>query len=260
MIGQLGLLLAVAVGVQWLAFPVALALRTERFYDLTGSVTYLLLVGLAIGGTADLSTRGVLLAACVVVWALRLGVFLAARVHHFGRDRRFDEIKRSARRFAVAWTLQGIWVFLTPLPVWLVILRPGPGLGPLDAVGLLLWVAGFAIEVVADAQKSAFRRDPANADRFIDHGLWAWSRHPNYFGEILLWTGVFVVAASQLQGVEWLAVGSPLFVTGLLVGLSGVPLLERQAEAKWGADERYRAYVASTPVLVPRPPRGPRAG
>jgi len=244
-------LAVIAIGVQWLCFPVAFALRTERFYDLAGSVTYLLVLVSAFARAEAVSVRALVLSLCVAVWAVRLGLFLARRVHKAGRDRRFDTIKRSFSRFAFAWTAQGLWVFLTPLPVWLVILRPTDGLGLLDGVGLAIWLLGFGLEVVADAQKSAFRADPDNRDRFIDRGLWAWSRHPNYLGEILLWCGVFVVASAQLVGLEWLAILSPIFVAVLLVRGSGIPLLEASADARWGEDPAYQHYKATTPVLVP---------
>ncbi len=249
-------LAATALGLQWIAFVPAAIARTERFYDLVGSLTYLTLLGVALAVAPSPSLRGGVLAVCVAVWAVRLGVFLAWRVHRAGKDRRFDDLKTQPSKFFVAWTLQGLWVFLTPLPVWVVLLNPTPGFGWVDAVGLSMWGAGFGLEVVADAQKSAFRADPANDGAFIQHGLWAWSRHPNYFGEILLWAGVFVVASPQLVGVQWLAVLSPIFVTALLVAGSGIPLLEASATKRWGQDPAYQAYRSRTPVLVPRPPSG----
>jgi steroid 5-alpha reductase family enzyme len=138
--------------------------------------------------------------------------------------------------------------------VWVVVLRPVDGLGVLDAVGCALWLFGFGIEVMADAQKSAFRNNPDNRGRFISTGLWAWSRHPNYFGEIVLWTGLFLVSVSQLQGLEWLVGLSPVFVAGLLIAGSGIPLLEADADTRWGSDPDYQRYKATTPVLVLRPP------
>lgn len=244
-------LAVVSFAVQWLAFPLAYLYRTERYYDLTGSFTYLALLTVAITTTEQVSPRALLLAICVAIWALRLGLFLAHRVHTAGRDRRFDEIKHSAIRFAVAWSLQGLWVFITPLVVWIVLHHPVEGLGLVDAIGLALWMIGFSVEVAADQQKSAFRRLAENKGRFIQSGLWAWSRHPNYFGEILLWVGVFVVASAQLQGVQWLSVLSPVFVAALLVAGSGIPLLEAQADKKWSAEPEYQAYKARTPVLIP---------
>jgi steroid 5-alpha reductase family enzyme len=111
---------------------------------------------------------------------------------------------------------------------------------------------GFALEAVADQQKRRFRERPENAGRFIATGLWAWSRHPNYFGEILLWTGVALVALPALDGWQLATLLSPVFVTLLLTRVSGVPLLEERADARWGDDPEYLAYKKRTPLLVPR--------
>lgn len=251
----------VAIGAQWLAFVPAYLRQTEHFYDLTGSLTYLTLIGLSLGVAASqgaLEPRQLLVSALVAVWAGRLGSFLFRRVRRDGGDGRFDEIKPRFVRFLNAWSLQGVWVFLTALGALILNTRaePGPALGLLDALGLGVWALGFGLEVIADRQKSAFKADPANRGRFIDRGLWAWSRHPNYFGEITLWTGVFLIGAGTFSGGEWVAVLSPLFVTLLLTKVSGVPLLERRSDERWGGQPEYEAYKARTPVLVPRPPRG----
>ncbi len=124
-------------------------------------------------------------------------------------------------------------------------------LGVVSFIGLAVWVAGFAVEATADLQKSRFRADPANRGRFISTGLWAWSRHPNYLGEIVLWIGVALVAVPVLRGWQWVTLVSPLFVALLLTRVSGVPLLEKRADEKWGGQPDYEAYKARTPVLVP---------
>jgi steroid 5-alpha reductase family enzyme len=246
--------------VNWLAFVPAAVMRTEHFYDLTGSLTYLTVVALALIATAAhglvLDAARVVPAVLVVVWAVRLGTFLFGRVRRVGKDGRFDEMKQSPPRFLVAWTLQGLWVFLTSVAaVVLITTGRAQSVTPVHVVGWLMWAAGFLIEVAADRQKAAFSANVENRGRFIDVGLWAWSRHPNYFGEIVLWLGVFVSGASTYAGGEWLAVLSPVFVALLLMKVSGVPLLEERADRRWGADERYQAYKARTPVLVPRLPR-----
>jgi len=250
----LGWCAALAFIVQWIAFVPAFARQTERFYDLTGSVTYVTvtLVALLVGGASD--HRSWVLASLVTVWAARLGSFLFRRVLADGSDSRFDDIKPSAPRFLVAWTLQGLWVFLTLNAALIAIttVEPAP-IGVYDALGVSIWVAGFAIEVVADRQKRAFRK--SSPGRFIDTGLWAWSRHPNYFGEIVLWTGVTVSASSTFSGWQWVGIISPFFVAFVLMRVSGIPLLERRADQRWGDDERYQRYKARTPVLIPRLPR-----
>jgi steroid 5-alpha reductase family enzyme len=243
---------ATAIALQWVAFLPAYQLRTERFYDLTGSITYIALTVLALGLGPAADARSLLLAAMIVSWAARLGLFLFTRILAEGADPRFDAIRGSGVRFFVAWTLQGVWVCFTAGAALAAITggHRAP-LGVLDAVGLAVWVGGFAIESVADRQKRRFRSRPENAGRFISTGLWAWSRHPNYFGEIVLWTGVGLVALPALEGWQLVTLISPVFVTFLITRVSGVPLLEQRADARWGDDPEYRAYKARTPVLVP---------
>ncbi len=248
-----------AFAIQWVAFVPAYLRRTERFYDLVGSLTYLTVVSVAIIATRPNDTRSIVLAILIGLWALRLGTFLFRRIRTDGSDGRFDEIKTSASRFLVAWTLQGLWVFLTLCAALAAITQTAPSSwGILDSAGLAIWVVGFAIEVIADRQKSAFRRD--HSGRYIDTGLWAWSRHPNYFGEIVLWVGIAVMASSTLHGWQWITLVSPLFVMLLLTRISGIPLLEKRADERWGDHEAYQAYKARTPVLIPRPPRSEHRG
>ena len=247
------LVTALAFVIQWLAFVPAYRWQTERFYDLVGSATYLSCVWLVIA-LAGAGPRSILLATLITVWALRLGTFLVRRIRRAGKDGRFDAIKRSAARFLLAWTLQGLWVALTLSAALAAMTAQGPApLGGLDALGVALWLIGFSLEVVADQQKSRFRR--RHPDRFIDVGLWSWSRHPNYLGEIVLWVGVAVVAASTLRGWQWITLISPVFVTVLLTKISGIPLLEQRADSRFGGDEAYERYKARTGVLIPRPPR-----
>jgi steroid 5-alpha reductase family enzyme len=240
--------------IQWLAFIPAYLRQTEKFFDITGSLTYISVTALAVllGPPAD--GRSFLLLALVVIWAARLGTFLYRRIHRAGKDVRFDEIKPSFARFLITWTLQGLWVTFTlaaALAAITTIAREPLGLFAL--IGALIWTFGFTFEVVADLQKSRFRADPANKGRFINTGLWARSRHPNYFGEIVLWIGVTIIAVPVLSGWQWVTLISPLFVTLLLTRVSGVPLLERRADEKWGGQADYEAYKRRTPVLIPRP-------
>ncbi|MEX2049452.1 MAG: DUF1295 domain-containing protein [Gemmatimonadota bacterium] len=247
---------ATAITLQWVAFVPAYILRTERFYDLTGSITYITLIAMAVALGPPTDTRAKLLALMVVVWAGRLGAFLFKRILADGVDRRFDEIRESPPRFFVAWTLQGVWVCFTMGAALATITGSrGAPMSVLDVVGLGMWLVGFGVEAVADQQKRRFKSRPENAGRFIPSGLWAWSRHPNYFGEIVLWIGVALVALPALEGWQHITLLSPLFVTFLLTKVSGVPLLEQRADVKWGDDPEYRSYKARTPVLVPRRPR-----
>lgn len=239
----------------WAVLVPSYAARTERWFDLTGSITYLSASGLALLA-AGWSGRGALLTAMIWVWALRLGSFLFRRIRREGHDGRFDRLKHDLGRFAVTWTLQGLWVVLTAGCALAAITAADPEpLGWLAAVGVAVWASGLAVEVVADAQKSRFRQDPANEGRFITVGLWSWCQHPNYFGEIVLWTGVALTAFAGLSGWQHVTLVSPIFVMVLLTRVSGVPLQQARARKKWGDDPAYRHHTAITPLVIPRPPR-----
>jgi steroid 5-alpha reductase family enzyme len=246
---------ALAFVIQWLAFIPAYVLQTERFYDLTGSITYMSVTAMAVLLSPIVDDRSVLLLAIVLIWTTRLGTYLFNRILKAGRDERFDDIKPSFLRFLQTWTLQGLWVTFTLAAALAAITtatrRP---LGWFALVGFLIWAFGFGIEVLADAQKNAFRADPENKGKFISTGLWALSRHPNYFGEITLWVGVAVIALPVLRGWQWVTLISPVFVTLLITRVSGVPMLEERADEKWGGQEDYEAYKERTPVLIPRLP------
>jgi steroid 5-alpha reductase family enzyme len=246
----------VAFGINLLAYVPAILLKTERFFDATGSVTYVTVAIVALVLTEGVDTRAIIVTTMVIVWAVRLGSFLFARIRRDGRDGRFDTIRTDPLRFLMMWMVQGLWVFLTLACALAIITTTNRA--DVDAfaiVGLLVWAVGFAIEVVADEQKSRFRRDPANHETFITTGLWSWSRHPNYFGEITLWTGVAIVALPVLSGWAWVTLISPVFVSVLLTRISGVALLERRAHKRWGDDEAFRTYTANTPTLILRPPK-----
>ena len=242
-----------AFGIQWLAFIPARVLQSERFYDLTGSITYIAVTLVAISVATTPSGVQWLIAIMIFLWASRLGSFLFRRIHAAGGDQRFDHIKVSSSRFFVAWTLQGAWVVMTSCAALTAILSAEqPPVGAIYVIGAVMWTTGFAIEVIADRQKSRFREDPGNEGQFINVGLWARSRHPNYFGEILLWAGISVMAIPYLSGTQWVVMLSPLFVYALLTRLSGIPTLARRGQELWGDDPVYQAYVANTPRLVPR--------
>ncbi|MDG1216091.1 MAG: DUF1295 domain-containing protein [Luminiphilus sp.] len=249
----LTVLALIAFSIQWLAFVPARVFETERFYDLTGSLTYIALTVAALGVAESFSPEQALIAAMVVIWAGRLGSFLFRRIHAVGGDQRFDHIKISSARFFVAWTLQGAWVVMTSCAALTAILSDAQlSVGTVFFIGAGLWAAGFAIEVIADRQKSQFRADPTNDGKFIDTGLWARSRHPNYLGEVLLWTGIAVMAVPYVSGSQWVVALSPVFVYALLTRISGIPTLARRGLELWGDDPTYQAYLENTPRLLPR--------
>ena len=248
------LAVALAFLIQWLAFIPAYLRQTEKFFDLTGSITYITVTTIAVLLSPQVDGRSILLLALVLIWATRLGTFLFNRIQKEGRDERFDEIKPAFLRFFNTWNLQGLWVTLTVGAALAAITTTArKELGIVALIGFLVWLFGFAFEVMADAQKSAFRADPENKGKFIQSGLWAWSRHPNYFGEIVLWIGVAIIALPVLRGWQWVTLISPFFVALLITRVSGVPMLEQRADERWGGQEDYEAYKERTPVLIPRP-------
>jgi steroid 5-alpha reductase family enzyme len=240
--------------IQWIAFIPAYVFQTEKFYDLTGSLTYLSVVWyslyLSSNGFTNINTANITVVVFISLWAVRLGSFLFMRIHKDGEDKRFRTIKPSATQFFMTWTLQGLWVSLCSMCALTAISSDsGVVINTLFYIGLSLFVIGFSTEVIADNQKSKFRSLPENRDKFITTGLWAKSRHPNYFGEIVLWTGIAVMSFSSLDGWQYLTLISPIFTYILLVYVSGVRMLEARSDIKWSEDEAYQSYKSSTPVL-----------
>jgi len=249
------LCVALAFIINWIAFIPAYILQTEKFFDMTGSITYITVVMVAVALSPTVDARSLLLVGIISVWAIRLGSFLFLRIRAAGEDRRFREIKKSFTRFLMTWTIQGLWVSLSLAAALAAITSElRLELGVLALIGFLVWLFGFGFEVVADRQKSKFKAHSENAGKFINVGLWSWSRHPNYFGEIVLWIGVALIAFPVLRGWQLLTLISPIFIILLLTRISGVPMLEARADEKWGGKEDYEAYKARTSMLIPRPP------
>ena len=239
--------------IQWIAFVPAYMFQTEKFYDLTGSLTYTSVFAycmyLATLGTINWGS--VIISILVIIWAVRLGTFLFTRIAKDGEDKRFRTIKPDMAQFFMTWTLQGMCVSVCSLcAITAIASDTGIILNNIFYIGLLMFVGGFAIEIVADQQKSAFRAIPENRNKFITSGLWSKSRHPNYFGEITLWTGVAVMSFSSLSGAEYLTLISPVFTYLLLVKISGVRMLEGRGQKTWGQDAEYIAYMKNTPMVM----------
>ena len=236
--------------IQWVSFIPAFIFQTEKFYDLTGSITYLTAVFYTLYVTGSNNLSDLIIVACVAVWAIRLGSFLFMRIHKAGEDRRFRTIKPNFTRFLMTWTLQGMWVSMCLLCVLTALSSySGIVMNSIFFIGLLIFILGLSIEIIADYQKTVFRRNIENKDKFITTGLWSLSRHPNYFGEILLWTGVAVMSISSLQGLQYITLISPIFVYILLVYISGIRILEDQAKKKWGHLNSFKKYIKNTPRL-----------
>ncbi|XP_038642586.1 uncharacterized protein si:ch211-210c8.6 [Scyliorhinus canicula] len=238
--------------IQWCLWGAASILQTEKFYDLAGSGTFIILTHLSYRWNSTSYSRQKIQSALITVWGLRLGLFLFFRVLKEGSDRRFNDVRTNPKQFFVYWTLQGVWIFITLLPT--LILNTQEKDRPLcvrDYAAWTIWTLGFATEAIADQQKWNFKSDPDNVGKFIQTGLWAYSRHPNYLGEILQWTGLFISASSVMEGVDHVSVLSPVFLWYLLTHVSGIPILEKQATLKWGHDPDYLKYIKNTPALWP---------
>jgi len=242
--------------IHWIAYIPAYLFQTEKFYDLTGSVTYLSVVWFVFLSTyqsISLNFGNLILVLLISIWTIRLGLFLFMRIHKAGEDKRFRTIKTSASQFFMTFTLSGLWVTLCSMCALVAISSPeGLVMNALTYVGIILFIIGFGIEIVADNQKTAFRSIEANKDSFITSGLWSKSRHPNYFGEVLLWFAIAVISFSSLDGLQLITLISPVFTYILLVYISGVRMLEDMNDKKWADNEQYKSYKKNTPMLFPK--------
>jgi steroid 5-alpha reductase family enzyme len=252
----LSVLISFAVNAAFFSF--AAIRKTDVVTDLSYSLSFTVLAIIVpfLGARRPLQLVSSLL---VLVWAVRLGVYLLGRILRIKVDHRFDQMRDNPLRFARFWILQAISVAVIMLPVsYLLGRNEAPGFGLLAIAGGVVWLVGLVIEAIADAQKSSFKGKRENHERFITSGLWRYSRHPNYFGEMLVWWGLFAYAVPFLHGAAFAVVVGPIFITLLLLFVSGIPLLERSAEAKHGDDPAYREYKRRTSILVPLPPRASR--
>ena len=247
---------AIGFILHWAIFIPSYAFETEHYFDLTGSLSYITTVIVAMVLNPSLDIRDLIICAMILVWAVRLGSFLFWRIKKDGQDKRFIVMKTKFTWFLLTWTLGGLWVLVT-MAAGLAALTSNTTveLGILGYVGIALWLFGFAVEVIADNQKTQFKKDPNNKDRFITSGLWSWSQHPNYFGEITLWLGLALFTYPVLSGWQLVTLISPIFVYLLLTRLSGIPTLDRLAKEKWGSDSDYIAYVEATSKLMLAPPK-----
>ena len=230
--------------------------QTEHFYDLTGGITYLSTMAYMVYRHQELfgdwDLRSLVLTGLITIWAIRLSSFLFTRVKRVGKDGRFDRLKTSFTRFLLTWVLQGLWVFMCTYPALIALSSPSNAEFLFLGIGTLIWAIGWAYQVLADNQKTAFNKDPKNAGKFINVGVWKQSRHPNYVGEFVLWTGITIIAVPVYEGLQWAALITPLFVYLLLNKVSGVNLLEERSDEKWGDNKDYLTYKKKTPVFFPR--------
>ncbi len=243
--------------IHWVAFIPAYYFRTEKFYDITGTFAYLSILTVAsvlpyYSLKEPLHIRSIIIIILITMWALRLGIFLFIRVLKAGEDQRFREPKQNFSIFLVWWNTSALWVFLTSANALTMIINNVVVYNDFYFfIGLLLWIVGFTFESISDEQKRRFKKDITNKNKFINKGLWSISRHPNYFGEILLWFGIAIITFPTLEGLQYITLISPLFILLLLTKVSGINLLEEIADKKWGGESEYELYKKHTPVLFP---------
>ena len=246
--------LAASIGfiLHWLIFIPSYIYQTEHYFDLIGSISYISIVLFTFLALNNLDVRSILIGLLIMVWAVRLGSFLFIRVKRDGKDNRFTVMKTKFWWFLFTWTIGGLWVFIT-MAAGLAAMTSAKvvPLGWFALIGIFLWLEGFLVEVVADHQKNRFRSKKENQGRFINEGLWSFSRHPNYYGEITLWLGIAFIAFPVLQGWQLLTLISPIFVYILLTRISGITMLERRADKKWRDDPEYQRYKETTSSLIP---------
>ncbi|KAM5538481.1 hypothetical protein V8D89_007814 [Ganoderma adspersum] len=270
-----------AYGLQSVLAAIFVPQANETFYDMGGCLGFVSstfvslyyphlkakywdrLPAATIPPVTSFAPRQILLNAALVAWSTRLGSFLFSRALKAGGDSRFDEVKHQPARFTFFWMAQATWVMIVGLPVYLVnTLSPAhhPRLGPLDYFSAALWAGSWLFEIVADHQKTAWRRAKDNKEhdeKFITKGLWGISRHPNYVGEVGLWTGLWLLSGGSLRSPffsrsAWLIAGaSPLLTWFLLTRVSGIPPLETAGDKKYGDDPKWQEYKRSVPVLWP---------
>ena len=239
---------------QWMLFIPAYFLQTEKFFDISGSFNFIIITSFIFYNSFieyGFNPGNLVLSFLIIIWAVRLGSFLFFRIKKDGEDKRFREIKPYPAKFFMTWTLQGTWVSICSLcAITGMSTDKGIIINPLFYLGLVIFILGFTIEVIADYQKTKFRKNPKNKNHFITSGLWSYSRHPNYLGEISLWTGIAIISFSSLSDWQNISLISPIFIYMLLVHISGINFLEASSNKKWGHLQTYQDYIKKTPKLL----------
>ena len=228
-------LLLLSVIIQVIFFIPSFILKTEKLYDLIGSTTYIIVITIAYLSVNTKTATDTILFLFIVLWGTRLGTYLFRRIQRDSEDVRFEKAKRNFFWFLQYWMGQALWVSITSCAAVISILNTEPNtLGINGIIGILIWLIGFGFEVIADFQKNNFKKAENTNDKFISDGLWSISRHPNYFGEITLWIGIYIISYTSFSGYEYLSIVSPIFVYILLTRMSGINMLEKIADERYG--------------------------
>ena len=243
--------LVIVLFINFALFLLAYSRQSDKLTDFAYALSFIVVSISALALSSNQSSLLTIAVVMIVVWGLRLGGFLVIRIRRVGKDSRFDGIREDFAKFLKFWLGQGIVAWFLLLPV-LFLAQGSSKTGTLTIIGVSIWLAGLIIETVADYQKYSFSQNPANKGKWIDSGLWHYSRHPNYFGEILIWAGMYLVTFSSLDNIHR-AIGlmSPVTIFILLRYVTGVPPLEKAADNRWGTNAHYRRYKKRTGLLMP---------
>jgi len=248
--------LIISLAINILFFSLASILKTDKFTDLVYGLSFIILAWFFVLQTRTFYFYQIFLAVMISLWGLRLIGYLFIRILKIKKDRRFDGIREKPLAFLKFWIFQGLAVWIIMLPsIYLFNQQQPKELNSLMIAGFVIWVFGLLIETVADWQKFVFKNNPKNKDRWVNVGLWRYSRHPNYFGEMTLWWGIFIFCAPFLQSLAWLTIVGPLFITYILLFVSGIPLLEKRYDKKYADNQSYQRYKKNTSLLIPLPPK-----
>ncbi len=245
-------LLELAVGINLAGFLIAYWRHSDKLTDFSYGATFFV-IALVAYLKGNSSTVSKLMLLMISLWALRLAGFLVIRILKIKRDKRFDGVRENFWKFCRFWLGQGLVAWVIMVPAIYLLRQPPADFRLLTFIGLAVWLIGLAVETLADYQKFRFKQNLANKGQWIEQGLWRYSRHPNYFGEILVWLGVYTFVFPALNNSQRvISIVSPLTITMLLLFVSGIPKLEKSADQKWGEDPNYRSYKKRVPLLIPK--------
>ena len=243
--------LIISFAINTLFFFFAYSLKTDKVTDLSYSLTFFILTSLFfIINSKNILSSQLIVGLSIILWSIRLGSYLLIRIVKMGRDKRFDSRRDDFIEFMKFWIIQAAGVWFIMLPFSLYLSKTGVVVSfPLFSIGLCIGLLGLIIETISDIQKFNFKSKEVNANKWIETGLWKYSRHPNYLGELMFWWGLFISIFNNLNGLEYLTILGPVTITLLIVFVTGIPLLEKNYNERYKDNEEYKRYKSSTNKL-----------
>jgi len=246
--------LLISLTVQVLFFILAASFKTDKVTDLSYGLTFIILVFYLFTSNKTFYSYQLITLTMVCAWGIRLITYLFVRILRIKRDKRFDGVRDNFKKFAMFWLFQAIAVWVVSLPsIYLLSLRVDKSISTTMLLGVALWVVGLGVETISDWQKFQFKNNPKNKGKWIESGIWKFSRHPNYFGEITLWWGIFIFSIPFQSGLSWLTIAGPIFITYILLFVSGIPTLEKKYDVRYKNNKDYQDYKKRTSLLIPLP-------